>query len=281
MSEPRLTRRRLLWALGGATAVAGFGSAAATTVYAAPVSMSESARVSERGSDAAGEAPLDLVVNWRATYNGRTLDDASFERSPGDVEGAVVFDLPGVLPGDTGTLVTELSVPEDAAPAAVSMVASLGADRENGINEPEAVAGDETSGPDGGELAEALEVRAWYDVGSVGDVGHRNGRRDPREPTIEETTLRRFAASDRRRLDVHPRTGGTDCLRPGDSLPVSLSWTLPEDVDNTVQTDSVRFDVGFGARPCSGEEADDRLHAQPPTDRSTAVRLGTKRGGRR
>lgn len=268
MTDLLPTRRELLAALGGTAAIAGIGSMGVVAAQLDPVSMTESSRVSVVPAQSDAEPALDLVVNWRATYNGQTLDEGAFGSPPEDLDGAIAFDLPSVHPGDSGTLITELHVPEDGNPAALWIAPSLEADRENEINEPEEKAGDETAGSDGGELAEALDVFAWYDVGTIGDIGYRNARHEPGEPVLGESSLRQFTSSGRRRLDAYPRTSGLDCLQPGESLPISLTWALPMDVGNAVQGDSVQFDVSFGVRSCS--------RGEPPSDPSVRV---TRRPG--
>ena len=53
-------------------------------------------------------------------------------------------------------------------------------------------------------------------------------------------------------VTVAPDDDGRPCLRPGESVSVALGWELPTDTPQTVQGDSVRFDLAFQAERCEG-----------------------------
>jgi hypothetical protein len=53
-------------------------------------------------------------------------------------------------------------------------------------------------------------------------------------------------------VTVAPDDDGRPCLRPGESVSVALGWELPTETPQTVQGDSVRFDLAFQAERCEG-----------------------------
>lgn len=197
----------------------------------------------------------DLVLDWRATYNGDVLEDTDFE-TPGGTAPGPVFRLSNLLPGDEGSLTVRLTVAPrnddgSASPVEVYAWLDLFETAENGRNEPERKSGDATETV--GELQDALDVSAWYDTG-VGDVdlvGACNGRREPGEEVIVDGTLASAAAALDEPVRLDPHDGSSDgCFEPTTSVCVSYSWSLDSDVGNRIQSDSVGFAVGFEARSC-------------------------------
>ncbi|MGB9986739.1 VWA domain-containing protein [Salarchaeum japonicum] len=75
-------------------------------------------------------------------------------------DGISIFHLEDVKPGDSGEVTISIHICDN--PAWLEMGGELSENAENGINEPESEV-DETDGPMAGELADAIEVTAWYD----------------------------------------------------------------------------------------------------------------------
>lgn len=242
-----LPRRRVLTGVGSLGFLVLGGAAARPALGLDPVELNRNASVDG----------TDLVLDWRVTYNGAVLSETDFADVGGEQPGPVV-QLGDLSPGDEGSLTVRASVtgPEDGqsnAPVAVSVRLALTETAENGVNEPEAQAGDTTD--EVGELQEAIEATAWYDVGAaeVAAAGACNGRREPGEPVLAEGTLAAVADELATPVDLDPGPSRS-CFAPGDSVCLTLSWTLPPSTSNVVQTDSLAFDFAFDAEPCSVQE---------------------------
>lgn len=223
------TRRRLLGFVGGAAAVgvAGASSVAAAELGAIPATEQASIHVNH------GTA-LDVRWAHRDDRSGRRRSRADVN----DANGAIPLHLEGVMPGDAGRLVTNVTPRGESL--AVTLSVTLTENRENGLTEPEAKAGDAAA--DGGELADALDVAVWYDTGVLAGVGHSDGHREPTETTLSEGSLTDVAET----LTREP-VGGSGALPADHTVPVTLAWQLPSDVGNAVQTDSVSFSLAFHA----------------------------------
>ncbi|MFW5964131.1 MAG: hypothetical protein ACOCQM_04635 [Natronomonas sp.] len=251
----QFTRRQLLAGIGGGTLAAG-GIAAARPAdptftrytYAAPDTDDNRLRVA-----------------WYERYNGAFLehhngtDEVALVDAldPGttpeyvlEASGPVVS-LSNVVPGDSGVLVVGLEVVDDesAEPLDIYVRAVVTEDAENGVNEPELVAGDDPDSDDG-ELGAAREVVLWRD-----DVpgGSCDGEFQPMAGFAETAIAEGSMAS------AFAGTLGTegelavDCLSVGSVRCVSLSWQVPPETDNRTQTDSVGFDLTFAGVPCGSE----------------------------
>lgn len=222
----KFTRRRLL-----SSAVVG---AAASTTSLAIVS---SDAVAYQSSTTVDSNPA-VRVDWRETYNGSVVDDGD-ETADGPV-----LDIGNAQPGDSGTLAFRVS-PEDDEAVSASMSLTLDDNAENGRNEPERVAGDTTG--DRGELADALEVSAWYDTGSFGvsGLGGCDGDLDAAETTLVDGSLVDADAA----LAEGVALGG-DCLDPSNAVCVGISWSLPSSTGNRIQGDSVETSLSFTVESC-------------------------------
>jgi hypothetical protein len=194
-----------------------------------------------------------IKVAWYATYNGavQTTQGDGDETDPGivvdgDSEPLYVQDASGplltlenVLPGDRGTVL--LGVEAESESMAATFTPSLSAIAENGRNEPEATAGDESSD---GELQDALSTVVWRDV-------RCDGALDPAEGTFD--VVRRGTLAD-------VTSGLADgvslgCIDPGETRCVGLRWRFDggslADV-NQAQTDGVTFALDLVAESCGG-----------------------------
>lgn len=220
------TRRRLLSAAAlGVTAAAGIGVLADDTVaYQQSTTM---------GSDPT------VRVDWRETYNESVVDS-------GDGGDGPVLNVGNAQPGDSGSLAFRVT-PETEGGAHVYVSLEVTGNAENGRNEPELKAGDET--PAEGELGDAVETAVWYDTGSFGvsNLGGCDGNRDTGEEPLVDGTL--LDAHDALRDGV--RLGG-DCLAGDSGVCVGISWSLPSSVGNRIQGDSVDVDLSFTVEPCDG-----------------------------
>ncbi|WP_435117896.1 hypothetical protein [Halolamina sp. C58] len=192
--------------------------------------------VAYQSSTTVGSDP-SVRVNWRETYNGTVVDRG------GDSDGPVL-DVETAQPGDSGTVAFRVTPATDQS-VRVWFSLVLTANNENGWNEPERIAGDATA--DRGELADALEVSAWYDTGSFGvsELGGCDGDLDASETTLVDGSLVDADAA----LAEGVSLGG-DCLGPTSGVCVGISWSLPGSVGNRIQGDSVETSLSFTVEPC-------------------------------
>jgi len=246
----RMTRRRVLAGLAGLGAIGAAGTGLGW--LGRPHGYTHYTYAQTVGDTDDGV----LRVAWYETADGRlqetqggtggdanaTLDPDSEPAYVGEAPGPVI-DLTGVVPGDSGSLVVGLEAVE--RPTRVWFRPTVDATDENGINEPEAKAGDATE--DRGELQDVVEVRVWEDTGVLASgIGACDGRfvGDP-ELTDGPTALGAVgtAFGDGVRL--------VDCLEPGANYCLGLTWDLPAGTGNEIQTDSVDFSLRFVGIPCS------------------------------
>jgi hypothetical protein len=222
-----LSRRRLL----GAAAAGGAASATG-------VALLSSDAVAYQSSTTVGSEPA-IRVDWRETYNGSVVDAGD------ETAEAPALDIGTAQPGDSGTLAFRVAPGPDSEPVHASVSLSLTANDENGVNEPERAAGDTTT--DRGELADALEVAAWYDTGSFGvpGLGGCDGNRDAAETTLVDGSLVDADAA----LSEGVPLGG-DCLDPDSAVCVGMAWSLPESVGNRIQSDGVETSLSFTVESC-------------------------------
>ena len=255
----KFTRRQLLAGLGGGSLALGGVTCGQRPprfteyTYAAPSDDTDDGR---------------MRVAWYETYNGATVGtqaattDGEEALDPVDGPGYVtdatfvtdvsgpVISIGNVMPGDTGTLVVGIEVVDEAnaAPLDVYLRAALTGDAENGINEPELIAGDTTT--DDGELDESVTVEVWRDGSPLGGCDGTRQFGAVLEPAlIEETTLDAGFAGDVAGDGVL----AFDCLSVGELRCVALRWALPETTGNEMQGDSAAFDVAFGGVACGSD----------------------------
>ena len=242
------SRRQLLAGLGGFSLLYGGTAVGRATFGFEQVDLTshETHQVDETG--------LDLRVGWRETYNGGVRADTT--ATTGDAPDGPVVALDNVLPGDQGslTVLAELAGTDTARTARLSLLLDLTDTAENGRTEPEVTDGDDT--PDVGELADAIEVAVRYDTGILGidAAGGQNGTHDPTEPLVApdaEGTLADVAAALADGIVLTPDAGdGRPCLEAGTAIPVTMTWSIHEDVGNVVQGDSATFRLGIVAEEC-------------------------------
>jgi len=226
----KLTRRHLF-----SSAVVGIS--ASVTSFA----VASSSAIAYQSTTTVGSDP-SVRVDWRETYNGSVVDtDDETTDSP-------VLHIGNAQPGDSGTLAFRVTPEYGDHGANARFSLSLTANRENGLNEPEKAAGDTTT--DRGELADALDVSAWYDTGSFGvsGLGGCDGNLDVGETTLVDGSL---VDADAALAEGVPL--GDDCLGPDSAVCVGIAWSLPRSVGNQIQGDSVETSLSFTVEPC--EEA--------------------------
>ncbi|MDY6774990.1 MAG: hypothetical protein SV253_02755 [Halobacteria archaeon] len=199
------------------------------------------------------------------THNTDTVEDG--EPKP-------VVAVEDVKPGDFGELTLSFHVCEDDS--YVWMTGELVDESENGMTEPERNDPDESGYTDSedenpGELADAVQTAVWYntDCDNIQDVGED-------ELIFEGSlsqTLSLLSQADGIPLDgdlstsydevvetdgeFSPNEGddpNRDCFASDETNCVALAWWIPEDYGDEIQTDSVRFDVGFYSEQCSAND---------------------------
>ncbi|QCC52647.1 hypothetical protein [Halapricum salinum] len=242
-----LSRRRFL-------ATGSFGAVVATTGAYLTI---DSGEVDHNQQFLVQQSDVELLVNWAEWYNDTKLED---QASPVDVNGPLV-DLRNVLPGDSGRLHFGLALGEqstlDAAQLSMQLVAPVSSYDENGITEPEQMAGD--TSVDQGELQNLIQLRVWYDVGiMIGDTefaGRCDGDFDPGETLVAAGSLADVAdvLSTWTPLDATPGVDGDSCVGQDEQLCIGIEWSFDPGTTDPVlaQTDSVDFQIGFRAESCS------------------------------
>ncbi|MCY4731499.1 hypothetical protein KY092_13140 [Natronomonas gomsonensis] len=251
----QFTRRQLLAGIGGGTLAAG-GIAAARPAdptftrytYAAPDTDDRRLRVAwyERYNGAF----LEHQNGTEAVTLTDALDPAMDPEYVVEANGPVVS-LSNVVPGDSGTLVVGLEVVDEAGAEALDVYvrAALTENAENRVNGPELAAGDDPDSGEG-ELGATTEVVLWRD-----DVpgGSCDGQFQPMagfgETAIAKGSMKAAFAGEL----ANDGKLAIDCLSVGSTRCLSLSWQVPLEVGNVVQTDSIGFDVAFAGVACGGE----------------------------
>jgi len=234
MDREIFTRRRVLAGIGAA-GVATFGGVAAATDESVDYTVAST----EVDCDS-----FELEAEWRETYtrDGDTVLLENTTASAGEDSGEEdtstepsVIHLGNVLPGDSGIVSFQLEVvADDSVTVEPFLDIVLEETPENGVNEPEAKAGDNKSDDDG-ELQEFLDVDVWLDEGLFGiDMfGAGNLEPDLGEDTISDGTLEEVAD------DVDDQSLGST----GDTVTVTFQWRFNPDNGNVnvTQTDGVTF----------------------------------------
>lgn len=233
MDKLNLTRRRVLatvGALGAAVGGAGLITKPSLT-YADTTTIKI-----ESGT---------LEVEWRETYRRDGEREVLEDTRSGEFtsEGAVIS-LGNVLPGDAGTLSFRLTNVSDRE-VNPQLSLDLESAAENGINEPEAKAGDTSTDADPqgedfpGELQNELQTAVWKDTGILGidGFGADNASQEIGEPAIADGTLEEVASS------VNGRSLGPLSAAPnGGQVSVAFRWAFTDTADvNIAQGDSVTF----------------------------------------
>jgi hypothetical protein len=254
MAPPSLTRRRILAAVGSAGALYVGVDRVGAAVGLDPVDTNQR---TVNGTYAQPTeftyAPPRIALSWREVVNGsvREETDLTADGETGAV-GLVVDEA--VVPGDSGsvTMRVQLLEREDqrTEDAELHLRFRLSNTAENGINEPEREAGDDS--PNDGELDDFTRIRVWKDDSLMGTGdGEWDGVPIVGDTEIASGTLAGVAdeIGDGYRLTVD----GETCLSPGTELYVSFQWSIPSSVGNVIQGDSATFQVGFEPRTCGSE----------------------------
>lgn len=235
MNLDTISRRKLLAGLtgGGAASLVGLAS------------LTEGSRAYTNTMQLQTGEIDGLVLDWRETYNGTTLTDTTAGTVSPD---GPAISLGNVLPGDSGSFSLRLRIDTEAADEA-----------EGPAVEPELTLSltSELASPG---IQEFIHAAVWYDTGlfDVDAMGADNAERDPGERLVHPDasgTLGEVGAAleDGVVLDASPNTPTTSCLGGNDEITVTFGWSFPLDQDNvnTVQGDSVEFDIEIDAVQCN------------------------------
>jgi hypothetical protein len=170
-----------------------------------------------------------------------------------------------VKPGDSGSVSYSLHLFDN--PGYIWMNGGLIEARENGVTEPERTDDGEAGSPtevataldNDVELLDEIRVTVWYDADgdAVVDADEPvllGGNADPTaNPTLGQV-LELLSTGDGIPLDGSGAVGvdatGRACFENSTTYYVGFRWELPVDHANEVQSDGVRFDVGFYAEQC-------------------------------
>jgi len=243
MTRPRYTRRRLL---------AGVGAAGAVSVAGLSV-LTDDALGYTHSATITGASEVSLQSDWRATHNGSVVSESG--EGVETIDDGATATVSNVLPGDTGTLSFQVAPEsEDGEMPDIQpyLTLELTETAENGRNEPERKAGDDT--PDVGELQDYLQVAVWYDTGIMGvdAFGGDNGTQDLGEGLVDPDAKGSLAAV----ADALDQVEIGGCLDGDDSLAVTMGWEFPEQQEdqNVTQGDSVEFDVVLVPDQCGDDQ---------------------------
>ncbi|GAB3411909.1 hypothetical protein GCM10027435_04120 [Haloparvum alkalitolerans] len=243
-----ISRRQTLLGLG-AVGVASAGAGFGTTAYFSDEEAFEDNTLT------AGELDLFVHVDYsedQGSYNQYAIDTVLNGNTVGeDTEGdPLKIEVDDVKPGDSGEGVLCFSIVDN--PAYMWMCGQLTENSQNGTTEPEAAALNDMYGeiPEAGQLAEAMQVTLRYCTeeddeliegdliaeGSLADVMAALDNGVPLDGSGDGA-----AGIDRDPFD------GVESSEEHDETCVCLSWEIPTNVGNEIQTDSVTFDVSFYA----------------------------------
>jgi len=224
--------------------------------------------------DEDGDGIQDLILTRdQISLQYPTLSPSEVEAAFHDQFADVPQDLPAPLlhicdlkPGDFGEITFSVHLHNN--PGALWLRGQLHEHAENGIADPESAV-DTT--PEKGELLETIRAVAWHDDGdnrredpelvtSPHDVdGPTAIELDGAASTIVEGSLGEvltaLADGPGVALDADPTTPERTCFPNSTTRYVGFAWWLPLDVGNEVQTDEVRFDLGFYTEQCRHNDA--------------------------
>ncbi|MFW5920124.1 MAG: hypothetical protein ACOCSF_08070 [Halanaeroarchaeum sp.] len=233
MTHSSISRRRLLAAVSGSAVASVAGLALSTG----------------RGRAYTNTMPLQtetvegLVVDWRETYNGTTLEDTTTTAMPAPSGPAI--SLGNVLPGDAGSLSVRLRIE----------TAGSGGDEAAAVEPRLSLSSDAESSP----LLEFVDVTVFYDTGllDIDALGSDNAERDPGEGLVHPGASGTFAEvadalEEGVTLDASPHTPGADCLGSDGSVTVTFGWSFPPDQVgiNDAQGETIEFDLEFDVAQC-------------------------------
>ncbi|GAB6862186.1 hypothetical protein ACFR97_13025 [Haloplanus litoreus] len=258
MTPPSLTRRRILAAVGSVGALYLGVDRASAALGLDPVRLNQH---TVNGTYAASteemfvDAPPRIALTWREIVNGQLQEETGLvDDSDGETGAIGLIVDEAVVPGDSGSVTMRARLLEredqETEDARLFLAFRLSNTAENGINEPEAEAGDTT--PNDGELEDYTQLTIWKDDG----FGTANGELELGDiPVVGDTeiasgSLAEVAESTAFDDGYQVLVDGDGCLSPGDEVYVSFRWSIPESTGNIIQGDSATFQVGFDPRPC-------------------------------
>ena len=250
-----LTRRKALLGLGGIGVGAALGGAGTAALF----------NDGETTSATFTAGKLDLQIGWEISHYGNGVDPEMVEPRNTNGDG-IGMHLKDVKPGDKGWIRFEIE--NIANPAWVWFRGRLKNSRENGQNDPELEAeGKDTNGY--GELDENLSFRSFYDQNGNhtvddGDSPYEgnlwNDRYIQKPLELKETQAQGQYGSMPVLLDgvrdgdspdvvggAYPDGEPIDPFGNGTSQYVTVRWSLPKDVGNQVQGDSITVCFDFYA----------------------------------
>lgn len=251
----QLSRRNVLAGLGG-IGLASAGAGLGTTAYFNDTESFDG-NVMTAGT-------LDLLVGYYS-YWDQGMAGSGQVVGTNDGSGTVSGTLTDVKPGDSGLLAFCPRI--DGNPAYLWLCGELTSNDENGQNEPEMDA-DTTTGVGEGELAQNIEITASY-CQLDGDIGDNGGfERSDVESSTEVWTgsFAEFLSAIRNGVPLDgegttaaeggfPTPGDQACYAGTESGEAAnpclcIDWSVPSDVGNEIQSDTLTFDLEFHAQQC-------------------------------
>jgi hypothetical protein len=266
MTSPSLTRRRILAAVGSAGALYLGVDRAGAALGLDPVDMNQHTVDGTYAQPTEFvNAPPPIGLAWRETVNGEVREETSLS-ADGETGAVGLIVDEAVMPGDSGSVTMRARLLEredqETANAALYLRFRLSETGENGINEPEEEAGDDT--PNAGELDDVTQIRIWKDedafgsgdgdltwgsVPFVGDTELTDGWQSLADVAEDDALVDGYRISTCLDPATDPEIYVSFRWQFPETMPADLPWTDP----NVAQGDSAVFQVGFEPRPCGGE----------------------------
>ena len=308
-SKIDLTRRKIL-AASGAIGASGAGAGLGANAL-----FSDQEQFANNQIEA-GE--LDLKVDWQVDYyNGLPPDPTTISTSDTDDDGepdlvdepGPIVDLQDVKPGDV--IEHTLSLHLFGNPGFITMDGLLTADSDNGFTEPEdQVDGilDNSDGTSDGDLDDHLQCVVWFDDGDglpqeiwntsysqteefIDDLIDGNVSFDTNaEEFLFQGTLASLMSTLSGGLLLDPRVNGhvandypnSFCFQPSITEYLGILCWLPRDIpgvdDNIVQSDRLKYELGFNTNQCRNNIANDGRPVQRPVGGVQPLRFEVTEG---
>ena len=178
---------------------------------------------------------IDLKIDSTTSYNGEPVPTATWTEKDLVPTADKFFNFSDIKPGDFGENTISLHVINNDAWVCAD-ISNL-TDLENGQTEPEALV-DTTIGTNEGELSQNMDWKIWRDDGAGGGIAGDNVQNGSEETLATGHPVNGVLA-------VYDSTTATGPLLGDNTGYLGISWSLPSETGNEVQTDSLTGDISF------------------------------------
>lgn len=182
---------------------------------------------------------VDLKIDSTATYNGEPVAAATWELKDLVPTADKFFNFADIKPGDSGENTISLHVFDNDA-WACAMVSNL-VNADNTLTEPESSV--DPNGLASGELQDNIYLTIWRDNGDADEYDQCDNKWEDGEDILV----------DNKTIDdsngvwplFAPGVGAGEPLKGDETACLGVSWNVPPEVGNEIQTDSVTGDISF------------------------------------